>query len=91
MSSPAPAGDAVLYPTTNYHRVEQVTRGVRRVAVFWIRSMVRDAEQHQILTEIWMALDWLYQQAPSGHAHENQTFEILKKTRANLYRMWAEV
>ena len=86
-----PAGDAVLYPTTNYHRVAPVTRGTRRVAVFWIQSMVRDAEQRQILTEIWMATEWLYRQAAPGRAQEDETFEILKKARANLYRMWAEV
>ena len=85
------AGDAVLYPTTNYHRVEPVTRGVRRVALFWIQSMVRDPEQRQILTEMWMTLDYLYKLQPPEKAHENEAFETLKKARANLFRMWAEV
>jgi len=86
-----PAGDAVLYPTTGYHRVDPVTRGVRRVAVGWVQSMVRDAQRRQILTEMWVALDWMHRRLPPGRAHEDASFERLKKARANLYRLWAEV
>lgn len=86
-----PAGDVVLYPTTGYHRVDPVTRGERRVAVGWVQSMVRDPQRRQILTEMWVALDWLHRQAPPGRAQPNPSFELLKKSRANLYRLWAEV
>ena len=68
-----------------------MTRGVRRVALFWIQSMVRDPEQRQILTEMWMTLDYMYKLQPPDQAHRNKAFETLKKVRANLYRMWAEV
>ncbi len=84
-------GDAVLYPTANYHRVERVTRGVRRVAITWIQSIVPDPEQRQILTDLWMALDWLHRQIPPGTSKENKTFTTLDKARSNLYRLWAEV
>jgi PKHD-type hydroxylase len=84
-------GDAILYPTANYHRVERVTRGVRRVAIMWIQSIVPDPEQRQVLTDMWMALDWLHRQIPPGTANENKTFMTLDKARSNLYRLWAEV
>ncbi|NQU70117.1 MAG: Fe2+-dependent dioxygenase [Rhodospirillales bacterium] len=84
-------GDAILYPTANYHRVEPVTRGVRRVAIMWIQSIVPDPDKRQILTDMWMALDWLHRQIPPGTANENKTFMTLDKARSNLYRLWAEV
>jgi PKHD-type hydroxylase len=58
-------GDAILYPTSNFHRVEPVTRGVRRVVLFWIQSMVRDPQKREILTEMWVALDYLYNLQPA--------------------------
>jgi PKHD-type hydroxylase len=85
-------GDAVLYPTTGYHRVEPVTRGVRRVAVCWIQSMVRSEEQRRILTEMWIALDWLHGGTEvAADAARQHAFLTLEKARANLLRMWAEV
>lgn len=84
-------GDAILYPTANYHRVEEVTRGVRRVAIMWIQSIVPDPEKRQVLTDMWMALDWLHRQIPPGAATDNKTFMTLDKARSNLYRLWAEV
>jgi len=84
-------GDAILYPTANYHRVEQVTRGVRRVAIMWIQSIVPDPERRQVLTDMWMALDWLHRQMPPGTATDNKTFMTLDKARSNLYRLWAEI
>ena len=64
----------MLYPTTDYHRVEPVTRGERRVALFWIQSMVRDPEQRRIMTELWRALDWLHAAQPPEKALENEAF-----------------
>jgi PKHD-type hydroxylase len=37
-----PPGDAILYPTTMLHRVEEVVTGERLAAVTWIQSMVQD-------------------------------------------------
>lgn len=84
-------GDAVLYPTANLHRVERVTRGVRRAAVLWIQSIVPDVERRQVLTDIWMAQNWLHGKLPPGAAQNDQVFQMLVKARSNLYRLWAEV
>jgi PKHD-type hydroxylase len=84
-------GDAILYPTTDFHRVAPVTRGVRRVALFWIQSLVRDARQREILTEMWVALDYMYNLQPAEQAKDNKAFTTLDKARSNLLWMWAEV
>src|SRR3546814_13823885 len=46
------AGSAILYPSTMLHRVEPVTEGVREVAVTWIQSLVRHAEQREVLFDL---------------------------------------
>ncbi len=83
--------DAILYPTSDYHRVEPVTRGVRRVALFWIQSLVRDPQKREILTEMWVALDYMHKLQPPEQAKDNKAFATLSKARENLLRMWAEV
>ena len=37
------AGSLLLYPAATLHRVAPVTAGIRRAAVGWMRSLVRDA------------------------------------------------
>jgi PKHD-type hydroxylase len=36
------AGTLLLYPTNEYHSVKQITRGKRRVCIFWIESHICD-------------------------------------------------
>ena len=79
-----PAGHLLLYPSTSVHRVEPVTRGARLAAVFWIESMVRSAEQRQLLFELDLNVVKLReQQGESGVAVG------LTATYHNLLRMWA--
>ena len=84
-------GDAILYPTSDYHRVEPVTHGVRRVALFWIQSLVPDPRRREILTEMWVALDYLHKLQPPDQSKDNKAFMTIAKARENLFRMWAEV
>lgn len=81
-----PAGDAVLYPASSLHRVAEVTRGERLVAVTWVQSLVRDAAQRELLFELNQAREALLQGAPDSpeSAHVNHVYN-------NLVRMWAEV
>lgn len=85
-----PSGHAVVYPTTEFHRVAPVTRGTRRAAVCWIQSMVRRVAQREILTEMWIAIDQIHQGLPPDKLNENQAFRLLSKARLNLIRLWAE-
>ena len=56
-----PAGDLILYPSTSLHRVEPVTRGVRRASFFWVQSMVRDDAQRTLLFDMDTAIQRLKQ------------------------------
>lgn len=81
-----PAGHLVAYPSTTLHRVAPVTRGERLVAVGWAQSYVRDLAQREVLFDLETARRSLF--AQSGKTPE---FDLLAKTSANLFRMWAEV
>ncbi len=81
------AGQAVLYPATSIHRVEEVTSGERHVAVTWVQSLVRSPAQREILFDIDSVRRQLWEQADSTATHE---FELLSKSYSNLLRAWAE-
>lgn len=79
-----PAGDAVLYPTTMLHRVEEIASGERLAAVTWIQSMVMDQEKRSMLYDLALVVQWLQAGAPqSPYTHK------LNNVRANLTRLWA--
>lgn len=80
-----PAGNGVLYPTTELHRVAEVTRGQRLAAVTWVRSLVRDAAKRQILIDLKMASQRLVAQV--GKTAE---IDLLSKAHTNLLRRWVE-
>ena len=81
-----PAGDAVLYPSSSIHRVAEVTRGERLVAVSWIQSLVRSPDQRNLLHELNQARERLLQERPDAPetAQVNQSY-------INLVRMWSEI
>jgi PKHD-type hydroxylase len=92
ISSPAgdeaiklPAGSVVLYPATTLHRVAPVTRGVRHAAVGWVRSLIRRADQRELLFDLDTARRALFDR----HGKTTE-FDTLTKTSANLMRMWVE-
>ncbi len=80
-----PAGSGLFYPSTTLHHVAPVTAGQRMAAVGWIRSMVRDAAEREILFDLDTARQALFQQ--SG---KTPTFDLLSKSLANLLRKWVE-
>lgn len=79
------AGDAIMYPSTTLHRVNPVTKGTRRVALTWIESHIRSAEQREILFD----LDTSRKQIMAENG-KNQAFDKITKTHANLLRRWAD-
>ena len=80
------AGDAVMYPSGSTHRVAEVTRGERIVAVTWVQSMVRDPSQRELLYRLSQARDILLDKS-SG---QKET-ELVSNAYINLMRMWSEV
>ena len=79
-----PAGCALLYPSTRYHAVRPVSAGERLVAVTWVQSFIRHAEQREILLQL--------DQARTALASDNAspTYQKINLCYANLFRMWAD-
>lgn len=84
------AGDAIVYPTDEFHRVQPVTRGTRRAAVTWIESLVRGTARRRVLTDIYSAMDTISSLQPPDRLHENEAFRTLSKAHWSLLRLWAE-
>ena len=81
-----PAGHAVLYPSSSRHRVAEVTRGERLVAVTWVQSLVRDPARREVLFELDRARRALIEADPAAEPARR-----VQAAYANLVRMWAEL
>jgi PKHD-type hydroxylase len=81
-----PAGDAVIYPSSSVHRVAEVTRGERVVAVSWIQSMVRDPDKRALLHELNQAREKLLHDNPQAEETSRVNHAYI-----NLVRMWSEI
>jgi PKHD-type hydroxylase len=79
------AGSLVTYPATSLHRVAPVTEGVRLAAVGWVRSLIRDAGQRELLFDLETARRRLFDR--EGKTEDG---DLLAKCAANLMRMWCE-
>ena len=86
LSYKLPAGAAVLYPSNTLHRVAEVTRGQREVAVTWVQSVVRSAEQREVLYDIDKVRRAIFKEKG-----KSRDFDLLSKAHANLMRLWSEV
>ena len=80
------AGDAVLYPSSSTHRVAEVTRGERLVAVTWLQSTVPDPAKREILYNLGQAREALIESSP-----ESTTLEQVSNSYVNLLRMWSDI
>ena len=78
-----PVGHALVYPSTMLHRVEPVTSGERFVAVGWIESRIRHADQRELLFELDMAGRTLFERSGG-----DEVFDSISRTYANLLRRW---
>ena len=81
-----PAGDAVIYPSSSRHRVTEVTRGERLVAVSWIQSMIRHPDKRALLHELNLAREKLLQEKPDAEESAQVNHAYI-----NLVRMWSEI
>lgn len=80
------AGHAVVYPSASVHRVAEVTRGERLVALTWIQSFVRDAARRELLYELDQSRQALLRSDPESDVTKN-----VDRSYVNLLRMWADV
>lgn len=80
------AGDAVLYPSSFLHHVNEVTDGERLVAVTWAQSLVRDSGQRELLYQLCQARERLLQARP-----EAEETAWISNCYANLVRMWSHL
>lgn len=78
-----PAGHALVYPSTLLHRVEPVTAGERLVAVGWIESRIRHADQRELLFELDTARRTLFER----HG-KDEIFDLISRSYSNLLRRW---
>ena len=81
-----PAGDAILYPSSSVHRVAEVTRGERQVAVSWIQSLVKEPEKRALLHDLNQAREKLLHEKPDA----DETRQV-NQSYINLVRMWSEI
>ena len=81
-----PAGDAVMYPSSSLHRVAEVTRGERLVAVTWLQSLVRDPARRELLHKLNSVRERML-----ASAAESEDTKLINKTYVNLVRMWGEI
>lgn len=80
------AGDAVLYPSSSTHRVAEVTKGERLVAVTWLQSTIRDPAKREILYNLSQARETLIKTSAGS-----QELEQLSNGYVNLLRMWTDI
>lgn len=83
-SAKLPAGDLVVYPSTQLHAVMPVTRGTRLACVFWVQSIVSNPLQRTLLFDMAQALALL-----NDAAGARPEFLRLTGIYHRLVQMWA--
>ena len=81
-----PAGDAILYPSSSTHRVAEVSRGERLVAVSWVQSLVQEPEKRALLHDMNQARETLLRDKPNAE----ETRQV-NQSYVNLVRMWSDI
>lgn len=81
-----PAGDAILYPSSSTHRVAEVSRGERLVAVSWVQSLVQEPERRALLHDLNQARETLLRDKPDA----DETRQV-NQSYVNLVRMWSNI
>ncbi|MCK5382854.1 MAG: Fe2+-dependent dioxygenase [Gammaproteobacteria bacterium] len=81
-----PAGDAILYPSSSTHRVAEVSRGERLVAVSWVQSLVQEPEKRALLHDMNQARETLLRDKPDA----DETRQV-NQSYINLVRMWSDI
>jgi PKHD-type hydroxylase len=75
------AGSLVLYPTGALHQVTPVTSGERLAAVGWVQSLIRRADEREILFDLGRT---------RASLPDSQARLTVDKAIGNLVRLWGE-
>lgn len=79
-------GDAIIYPTTRLHAVNEVISGTRTVAVTWMQCMVKEVSHRELLFQ----LKYVQENTARQNLHSMENL-LLMQIHSNLLRMWAEL
>jgi PKHD-type hydroxylase len=79
------AGDVICYPCTQLHQVREVVKGERKVAVTWVQSLLKSAEQRKILFELQQVIESL-----RAKDLKSDEANLLQQSHSNLLRMWCD-
>lgn len=79
------AGSMLVYPSSTLHRVNPVKVGCRLVAVGWVQSFIRRADQRETLFDLDTVRRSIFEK--EGKSHE---FDLISKSVANLFRAWSD-
>ena len=80
------AGDAVIYPSSSLHHINEITSGVRLVAVTWTQSMLREPDKRELVYQLYQARESLLASQP-----ESEVATQVDHAYVNLMRMWSEL
>jgi len=80
------AGDAVIYPSSSLHHIDEVISGERLVAVTWTQSMLRAPDKRELVFQLYQARESLLQTEP-----DSETASQVDHAYVNLVRMWSEL
>ncbi len=80
------AGDAVIYPSSSLHHIDEVISGERLVAVTWTQSMLRDPDKRELIFQLYQARENLLRTQP-----ESEAATQVDHAYVNLMRMWSEL
>lgn len=85
------AGDAVIYSSDSLHKVNEITSGVRMVAVTWAQSMVKESAKREILYELSQARDTLLETETKLSKDDKNSRKQISNVYANLLRRWSDL
>ena len=82
----ANAGDVVIYSSNSLHKVNEITSGVRMVAVTWAQSMVKEHAKREMLFELSQAREALLDKDANSMPSKQ-----VSNVFANLLRRWSDL
>lgn len=80
------AGDAIVYPSSSLHKVNEVNSGERYVAVTWAQSCVKDPMKREMLYELATVRESLF-----NYPDSQQDLSKISNVYSNLLRRWSEL